>query len=156
MPNPTPLDAPAAGPGGVEPLTRPSLLARVGVRPMTRILNPLVRRMAGRRHVGWAAQVRHKGRRSGSAYVTPVGARLNGDVFWIPLTFGTSSDWCRNVRARGSCTIRWKGHDYRAVHPVVIDRAAAMSAARGAFKPPERAFMRVLGITHFLRLDLAQ
>src|SRR5579864_7046674 len=155
MPDPTPVRTPRPATGGVEPLTRPSLLARVGLRPMTRILNPLVRRMAGRRHVGWAAEVHHKGRHSGTAYVTPVGARLNGAVFWIPLTFGTSSDWCRNVRADGSCTIRWKGHAYRAVDLAVIDRTAAMSEARGAFKPPERAFMRVLGITHFLRLDLA-
>ena len=140
--------------GAPEPLTRPSVLARLGLRPMTMVLNPLVRRIAGRRHVGWAARIHHQGRRSGRPYVTPAGARLSGDVFWIPLTFGTSADWCRNVRAAGGCTIRWKGRDFRAVHPVVIDRAAALSAARGVFKPPERAFMRVLGITHFLRLDL--
>jgi hypothetical protein len=50
------------------------------MRPMTKMLNPLVRTLAGRRHFRMAAQIRHVGRRSGRPYMTPVGARLSGDV----------------------------------------------------------------------------
>ena len=71
---------------------RPSLLVRVAMRPMTRVLNPLIRKFAGRRHFRMAAQIRHVGRKSGRAYVTPAGARVSGDVAVIPLTFGNQSD----------------------------------------------------------------
>ena len=133
--------------------TGPSRLVRLTIKPMSTVLNPLVRRVAGRRHVGWAAQVRHRGRRSGRAYVTPAGARVHDDAVWIPLTFGTRSDWCRNVVAAGGCTVRWKGTDYVATRPLIIATGTAMSAAKPAFRAPERAFMRVFGITQFVRLD---
>ena len=78
---------------------RPSLLVRIAMRPMTRVLNPLIRKFAGRRHFRMAAEIRHVGRKSGRAYVTPAGARVSGDVAVIPLTFGNQSDWSMNVRA---------------------------------------------------------
>jgi deazaflavin-dependent oxidoreductase (nitroreductase family) len=136
------------------PLTRPSLFVRVCMGPMTRVLNPFIRRVAGSKHLSMAAQIHHRGRRSGQLYVTPASARLREGTFWIPLTFGTGSDWCRNVLAAGECSIRWKGGDFVATRPVVVDRASALSAAGGAFKAPERMMMRALGIKHFLRLDL--
>jgi deazaflavin-dependent oxidoreductase (nitroreductase family) len=122
--------------------------------PMTHVFNPFIRRVAGRRHLRMAAQIHHRGRRSGRMYVTPASARRDGGTFWIPLTFGSGSDWCRNVLAAGGCTIRWQGTDYAATRPVVVDRAAAMSAARGSFRGYERAMMRMLGIKQFLRLDV--
>jgi hypothetical protein len=121
---------------------------------MTRVFNPLLGRLAGRRHVAFAAQIHHRGRRSGRRYVTPASARVWGGGVWIPLTFGTGSDWCRNVRAAGGCQIRWKGADYQAARPIVIDRGPALTQARGAFKAPGRAMMRLLGVRQFLRLDV--
>jgi hypothetical protein len=59
---------------------------------MTKILNPLIRKLAGRGHFRMAAQIRHVGRRSGRPYVTPAGARLHGDAIVIPLTFGNRSE----------------------------------------------------------------
>jgi deazaflavin-dependent oxidoreductase (nitroreductase family) len=138
-----------------ELVTRPSLFVRVAMRPMTKLLNPVIRRLAGRRHFNMAARIHHRGRRSGRPYMTPATARLNGDTFWVSLTFGSGSDWCRNVRAAGECTIRWQGRDYRAVNPVVVGRAAALTAAGRAFKRRERAMMRAIGIKEFLRLDAA-
>jgi hypothetical protein len=135
-------------------LTRPSLFVRICMSPMTRVVNPLVRRVAGGRHLSMAAQIHHRGRHSGRPYVTPASARLHDDVFWIPLTFGTGSDWCRNVCSAGECTIRWKGTDFAAHRPVVVERAAALSKARSAFKPQERVVMRIIGIKHFLRMDV--
>jgi hypothetical protein len=138
----------------VAPSTRPSLPVRVGLRPMTKVFNPLVRRVAGRAHFAPAAQIFHRGRRTGRLHVTPASARLADGRLWVPLTFGSGSDWCRNVRAAGGCTVRLKGYDYRGTGPVVVGRAAALSSARGAFRPHERAMMRLLGITQFLRLDV--
>src|SRR5579864_4989317 len=92
--------------------SEPSAFARVALRPMTKVLNPLIRRLAGRKHFNQAARLTHLGRRSGRAYVTPVSARPGGGHFWVALTFGTGSDWCRNVVAAGGCSLRWHGRDY--------------------------------------------
>ena len=146
----------ATAPSVLDRPTHPSAFVRIVMRPMTHVFNPFIRRLAGGRHMGMAAQIHHRGRRSGRMYVTPASARLDGRTFWIPLTFGSGSDWCRNVRAAGQCTIRWKGVDYPATRPVVVDRAAALSAASGSFKRRERAMMRMIGITQFLRMDLVE
>jgi hypothetical protein len=37
---------------------------------------------------------------------------VHGDVILIALTFGNQSDWSRNVRAAGGCTIWINGPDY--------------------------------------------
>jgi deazaflavin-dependent oxidoreductase (nitroreductase family) len=142
-----------------EPATefsRPSRFARIVMRPMTKVLNPLIRRMAGRRHFNMAARIYHRGRRSGREYVTPATARLSGEHFWVSLTFGANSDWCRNVRAAGECTVRWQGRDYHAVRPVVVDRPVALAAAGKAFKRSEKAMMKAIGVKQFLRLDVDQ
>jgi deazaflavin-dependent oxidoreductase (nitroreductase family) len=120
---------------------------------MTRILNPVIVKLAGRRHVRFAAQIRHTGRRSGRQYVTPTSARLAGDTFVIPLTFGNQSDWSRNVRAAGGCSIRLNGVDHRAVQPRLATKEQALLQARQAFNPVERAMFRMLGIRQFLLLQ---
>jgi len=136
-------------------VVRPSWLVTVVMGPLTKVLNPVMRKLAGRRHVMMAAQIRHVGRRSGRPYVTPAGARLTGDTFVIPLTFGNSSDWSRNVRAAGGCEIRLDGTDYRAVQPELADREQAAPVVRAAFGPVQRAMFRMLGIRQYLLLQRA-
>jgi deazaflavin-dependent oxidoreductase (nitroreductase family) len=133
----------------------PSRFVRSVFGPLTGLLNPVILKLAGRRHVRFAAQIQHTGRRSGRRYVTPASARLAGDTFFIPLTFGNSSDWARNVRAAGSCTIRLNGTDYRAVRPRFVDRDQAMQEGRTAFSRVERGMFRALGIRQFLLLQRA-
>jgi deazaflavin-dependent oxidoreductase (nitroreductase family) len=138
-------------PGGFVPVP-PSIIVKILMRPMTKLLNPIIGRFAGTRHFSMAAQIRHHGRRSGRAYMTPVTAKLAGDAIWIALTFGNQSDWSRNVRATGGCTVRLGGEDYLADTPQFINRADAGPGLRTAFKPIERAMFRLLGIKQFLRL----
>ena len=137
-------------------VVRPSRLVAVLMRPLTKVLNPVMIKLAGRRHVRMAAQIRHVGRRSGRAYVTPAGARLTGDTFVIPLTFGNQSDWSRNVRAAGGCEIQLDGTEYRAVEPELADRDQAAPVLRAAFGPVERAMFRMLGIRQYLLLRRAE
>jgi deazaflavin-dependent oxidoreductase (nitroreductase family) len=132
----------------------PSLVVRIALRPMTKILNPLVATLAGRRHFRMAAELRHVGRNSGKPYVTSAGARLSGNTIIIPLTFGNQSDWSRNVRAAGGCSIRVDGHDYQATRPELVDRRQTAPLARSAFSPLERASFRMLGIRQFMRLEI--
>ena len=136
-------------------VVRPSRLVAVVMGPMTKALNPVMRKLAGRRHMRMAAQIRHVGRRSGRSYVTPAGARLTGDTFVIPLTFGNQSDWSRNIRVAGGCEIRLDGTDYRAVQPELADRDQAAPVVRAAFGPVERAMFRMLGIRQYLLLRRA-
>jgi deazaflavin-dependent oxidoreductase (nitroreductase family) len=131
----------------------PSLVVRIAMRPTTRALNPLMRRLAGRRHVRMAAQIRHVGRASGRPYMTPAGARVSGDIAVIPLTFGNQSDWAKNVRAAGGCSIRAGGRDYTADTPEFVDRRDA-AALLAVFGPVERAGFRLLGIRQYLRLHV--
>jgi len=135
--------------------TGPSRFVRAVFGPLTKVLNPVIVKLAGRRHVRFAAQIHHTGRRSGRRYVTPTSARLAGDTFFIPLTFGNSSDWARNVRAAGGCTIRLNGIDYRAVRPRLVDRDQAMQEGSPVFNRVERSTFRALGIRQFLLLQRA-
>jgi (hydroxyamino)benzene mutase len=89
------------------------------------------------------------GRRSGTAYRTPVVVRPTSDGFIVPMPWGERTDWYRNVCAAGECVIRWKGRDYPLVQPELINDPAAARASFGAF---EQAMMTRLGINQCLRL----
>jgi deazaflavin-dependent oxidoreductase (nitroreductase family) len=117
----------------------------------TRIFNPLMRGLAGSRRLPLFAVVRHRGRRSGRSYATPVAARMTPDGFIIPLTFGARADWFRNVRAAGGCVIGWKGAEYAVVEPEIV----AWADARSAFTPLERTLVPLIGIQRFVRLRRA-
>jgi deazaflavin-dependent oxidoreductase (nitroreductase family) len=143
----------AATSDALEPVG-PSLVVKLVMRPMTKILNPVIRKLAGQRHFRMAAQIRHVGRRSGRPYTTPAGARLSGDVVVIPLTFGNQSDWSRNVRTAGGCSIRLESRDYTAERPEFLSWPEAEPLIRSAFGPLERASFRMLGVRQFMRLPV--
>ena len=146
---------PQAVAGALQPVA-PSLVVKIVLRPMTKVLNPLIRKLAGRRHFWMAAQMWHVGRRSGRRYMTPVGARRSGDLVVIPLTFGNRSDWSQNVRAAGGCSIRLKGRDYQATRPEFLSVQEAQPLVRSAFSPLERASFRMLGIRQVMSLHVVQ
>ncbi|MBV9384653.1 MAG: nitroreductase family deazaflavin-dependent oxidoreductase [Streptosporangiaceae bacterium] len=137
--------------GALEPVP-PSRLVRVIIRPLTKVLNPVMAKVTGRRHFGGAARLTHRGRRSGKPYVAIVGAHLTGDTAVIPLTFGNTSDWVRNVRAAGGCTIRLNGADYTLADPESRSAEDARPLVRAAFNPLFRAVFPALGIREFLVL----
>jgi deazaflavin-dependent oxidoreductase (nitroreductase family) len=147
--NSDPASRPA--PASLTPVA-PSLMVKVVMRPMTRVLNPLAGRMAGRTNFPMAAQLRHVGRRSGRVYVTSVGARVAGDVAVVPLAFGNQCDWAQNVRAAGGCSIRVNGQNYAATRAEFLDGQAAAPLLASLFSPADRAFFRLLSIKQYLRL----
>ena len=91
---------------------RPSWLVRTIIPPLTKVLNPLSVKMAGGPGFRMAVRMHHVGRRSGTAYVTAVGARVKDGKILIPLTFGNQSDWVRNVRASGGGTVEVRRRSY--------------------------------------------
>src|SRR5215469_4031915 len=122
----------SAGHGAALAPVRPAAIVRVLVRPLTKILNPFMVRLAGRRFFPMA-QIHHVGRRSGKAYITPTSAHIRGDLLLIALTFGNQSDWSRNVRAAAGCTIRLGGRIYHATRPQLVTWADNKALIASAF-----------------------
>jgi deazaflavin-dependent oxidoreductase (nitroreductase family) len=114
----------------------------------TPLLNGFVRRFAGERYVPLYVLLRHRGRRSGREYATPVvGLRISGGLA-IPMAFGDRADWYRNILASGGATVRRHGTDQQLVDPAAIDPD---DAAFG-FPGWQRSLFRALGIRRFLFL----
>ena|SRR5438132_3313195 len=145
----------AQSPAGTLEPVGPSPIVKIVMRPMTKMLNPLIVKLAGRRHFRMAAQIRHVGRRSGRTYTTPVSARRSGDTVLIALTFGNQSDWSRNVRSGGGGSIRIEGEDLDVTQPQVLSRQEAKPLVQSAFSRLERASFRMLGIKQVMVLRVA-
>jgi deazaflavin-dependent oxidoreductase (nitroreductase family) len=125
---------------------------RAFLGPLTRVLNPVIRRMAGRAGVPLIGLVGHRGRRSGRMYSAPVAIGTTETVFLIPLTFGPRSDWCRNILASGECEVKLHGVEYFAQDAEVVDDFSARSEIHAAFNTFQRFFLTAQGIHQFLRL----
>ena len=144
-----PSEAPAA------PSRPPGNLIRLGprtrrlIRAVARVVNPLVLRIAGRRHMPILGIVHHRGRKSGRQYATPLGVRpAPGGGFVMPLTFGEASHWYQNIRAARWCVITYRGADHTVTAPIIVDRATAGPA----YPRYERLALRLIGIDEFLLL----
>jgi pimeloyl-ACP methyl ester carboxylesterase len=111
-----------------------------------RVLNPVMM-LLDRRH-WYAAVLRHKGRRSGNEYATPLAAEPTEDGYVIPLTYGEDVDWLKNIGVAGRCTIEARDGTYTVGEPEVIDRAEALRAV----SPRARLMFRVFGINRFLKV----
>ena len=71
----------------------PRRIARLSRRVANPILAPIVVRLPG------FGMLVHRGRRSGREYRTPVRSFRRGDRLVFALTYGTETDWVRNVLA---------------------------------------------------------
>jgi deazaflavin-dependent oxidoreductase (nitroreductase family) len=116
------------------------------------VVNPLVLRLAGRRHMALLGIVHHRGRKTGRKYATPLGVRpVTGGGFVVPLTFSEASHWYQNIRAARWCVITYRGADYTVARPTVVDRATAGPA----YPRYERLALRLIGINEFVWLTVA-
>jgi deazaflavin-dependent oxidoreductase (nitroreductase family) len=91
--------------------------------------------------------VHHVGRKSGQSYAVPVNVFRQGDAWIIALTYGSESDWVKNVLAAGGCTLKTRGATVYLVEPVIeIDR-------RKAWAPlPVRLILRAIRVDMVMRL----
>jgi len=118
---------------------------RVSGGPPRRLVNataPVARALAGRRWVPLWALIRHRGRRSGTAYETPIAVvpTTDASTVMIGLPWGVTTNWARNVMAAGGASLRWKGRDLVLVHPRIIDGAEAERLAKAPLRPVLRRF----------------
>lgn len=116
-----------------------------GGGPPRRLVNataPIARALAGRRWVPLWAVIRHRGRRSGTAYETPIAVVPTSDpaVVMIGLPWGVTTNWARNVVAAGGASLRWKGREVELARPRIVDGAEAERLAKAPFRPVLKRF----------------
>ncbi len=89
---------------------------------------------------GWGplSLVRHTGRRTGTAYETPLLLARSGPHFVAELTYGPDVAWLRNAQA-GGCTVLHRGAEHR------IDRIEPYRPEDGlrAFGEPAATVLRL-------------
>jgi deazaflavin-dependent oxidoreductase (nitroreductase family) len=114
----------------------------------THATGPLALRVAETGVIPIWAVVRHRGRRSGKLYSTPIAIRPTPDGFVLPLPWGAGTDWCRNLRAADGGIVHWGGADIEVNAPEIIDTADALPAFDAYMRP----IVRLTGIKKFLRV----
>jgi deazaflavin-dependent oxidoreductase (nitroreductase family) len=97
-----------------------------------KLFNRIALPLAGHRFFPIWAVLRHRGRKTGTEYTVPLAVIPTETTFIISLPWGRETDWVRNVRAAGRCTVRWKGSDYECTEPRFVNQEVAIAAARGA------------------------
>jgi deazaflavin-dependent oxidoreductase (nitroreductase family) len=128
----------------------PSRIEKI-VRPLTRVLNPRIMKLAGGRWFPTFSVLHHRGHKSGRLYATPVSALPRGEFFWFSLAFGEDAGWVRNILAAGECVLRYRATDYKLVEPVVLDAAAVRSQLPRVM----RFGLPVIGATKVIRMRRA-
>lgn len=120
-----------------------SLIVRIA-----KATGPIAARVAETGLIPIWAVVRHRGRRSGKLYATPIAIRPTPDGFVLPLPWGEGTDWCRNLRAAGGGVVRFGGAEIEVNSPEIIDAADALPAFSATMRP----IVRLTGIKKFLRV----
>lgn len=122
-----------------------SPLALAAVRRISRLFNPLQMKTAGTPGA-FASVIEHRGRSSGRAYSTPVGAVPSGEDFVISLPYGTGAHWVRNVIAAGAATLRTEGAVHRVERPELIP----LREVEDCFSPADNRMHRLFGVDQVL------
>ena len=117
----------------------PKRLARFNRHVTNRIVGPVARRLPG------FAVVSHVGRRSGRVYRTPVNLFRDGDHYVIALTYGSDSQWVRNVLAAGAFDIETRGRRVHLVAPEIV-----RDARRSLVPEPIRPILRLARVSDFM------
>ena len=123
-----------------------------GVRRFNRaVTNPQAMKTAGQPGAA-ASAIQHIGRTSGTPYETPIGPVTTDDGFVIPLPYGTTPDWLKNVMAAGSAVIVHEGVTYSVSDPEVIPSSVAFAYVPSA----EQRALRAFGVDQVLRVLWAE
>jgi deazaflavin-dependent oxidoreductase (nitroreductase family) len=119
------------------------------LRPFTnRLFNPLSRHVAGR--LPGFGILTYRGRTSGKTYNTPLNVFRRGDSYVFALTYGSGTQWVKNVVAAGSCTLHTRGRDIRLVEPELF-----RDPSRRLMPRLVRVFLRLNDVSEFLRMRIA-
>ena len=121
------------------------VISRRVARFNAHVTNRLTRRIAG-----WMpgfAIVSHLGRRTGRTYRTPVNLFRDGDRYVVALTYGTDSEWVRNVIAAGGCTLQTRRKTFDVGEPKLFG-----DPSRKVVPMPARWILGRFDVSDFLSL----
>lgn len=90
----------------------------------------------------YASIVRHRGRRTGRDYATPVTAVADGEAFLIALPYGQRANWLRNVLAGGQATLVTQGETWTVGEPEIVP----LATVEDRFSPSDRRSHRLFGV----------
>ncbi len=122
----------------------PKSLARFNKR----FTNRLTSKVAG--YLPGFAIVSHIGRNSGRSYRTPVNAFRTDDGYIIALTYGSESDWVKNVLAAGWCELQTRGRRVRLTNPrIETDNSKSWAPL------PVRLILDLIDAPQYMRLSAA-
>jgi deazaflavin-dependent oxidoreductase (nitroreductase family) len=122
----------------------PKRLARFNLVVTNRVTDPFARRLPG------FAVVLHVGRRSGRTFRTPVNMFRSGEHYVIALTYGSDSQWVRNVLAAGEVDVQTRGKRVHLVEPQVVH-----DAQRTRVPAAVRPVLGLVGVDDFMLLRRA-
>jgi deazaflavin-dependent oxidoreductase (nitroreductase family) len=114
-------------------------LNRIGLNRLTRHIAP------------WAPGfgiVVHSGRKSGKTFRTPVNVFLRNNTYVFALTYGTRSDWVRNVQAAGGCQLMTRRRTVELTAPRIEH-----SNSRDDLPLVVRSILRATKVHDYLVLD---
>jgi len=114
----------------------------------TCVINPVTRLFAGR--MPGFGILTYTGRTTGRIYNLPINVFRRGDQYIFVLTYGSESQWVKNVLAAGGCHIRVRGRDVRLVEPELI-----VDPSRKLVPRPVRFIGRLGRVTEFMRMRAA-
>jgi deazaflavin-dependent oxidoreductase (nitroreductase family) len=90
----------------------------------------------------------HVGRKSGKVYPTPINVFRASNGFIIALTYGSQSEWVKNVLAAGGCELRTRGKRYLLSSPHVVH-----DSTRKRFPFPVRLVLGTVGANEYMELS---
>ena len=94
--------------------------------------------------------ITHVGRKSGKVYRTPVNVFRAPNGFLVALTYGTQSEWVKNVLAAGGCQLETRGVQYRLSAPTIVH-----DPTRRRFPIPVQIVLRLIGANDFMQLSIS-
>jgi len=110
------------------------------------VTNPIARSMAG-----WApgfAIIYHQGRRTGKTYNIPINTFKTDSGFMFALTYGSDTDWVRNVLATNRARIKYRSRMIKLVAPQLVATGRGMAAMPALV----RVILRLLNVTEFMEM----
>ncbi len=89
-----------------------------------------------------------RGRRSARTYRPPVNVFRRDGRYVVALTYGTHSDWVRNVQAAGGCELVTRGRLHHLTSPELVH-----DGRRRLVPAPVRLALSLLDVADFLVLE---
>jgi deazaflavin-dependent oxidoreductase (nitroreductase family) len=109
------------------------------------VTNPILRQVAGR--LPGFAIVTHVGRRSGRVYRTPVNLFRADDRCVVALTYGSDSQWVRNVLTAGDCEVETRSERIHLTEPEIVH-----DPQRALVPTPVRRILGLMNVSDFMIL----